>query len=119
MPLQISDVISSKARFKVLKCLEQQFEPISLREVISLTELPIRSVELALKSLVKERILKDYRKKRSHLFQLREDHLLTPSIKSIFQALRNTELEQRAKTYTKEANKALAFAQSAIDLFGK
>lgn len=115
----LSDIFSSKARFRILQCLVAQSTPLPLRQIAGLTNLPVRSVELALRGLTKERLLRSQRNKRNHLFEFRHDHILSKDVQALFSALTQQNIKKRSYDLKSEARKALSFADSALKLFHK
>jgi DNA-binding transcriptional ArsR family regulator len=119
MVIDLADVFSSKSKFKVLKLLIQYREPIPLRTISSLVELPIRSVVLALESLLQQEIVEDMRMNNNRLFRMNQNHLFCDELKNIFSAVEESEIKIRSKSYKNEATRALKFAQSATKFFSE
>ncbi|PIR22718.1 MAG: hypothetical protein COV44_06075 [Deltaproteobacteria bacterium CG11_big_fil_rev_8_21_14_0_20_45_16] len=114
---EIADIFSSRAKFKVLKLLIQYSQPIPLRTVANLLNLPIRSVVVALDALSKQKIVRDSPSKHNRLFQMDQSHPLYEELKNIFAQIEKSEIKIRSITHQPEATKAHKFAQSVNQLF--
>jgi hypothetical protein len=117
MELDFSDVLSSRAKFKVLKLLFQCSAPISLRTITDLTVLPVRSVALALDNLLEQKIIKDSRRDKRRFFQTNHRHPLYEELKNIFVEVERSEIRIKSPQYQREATRAFKFAESANRFF--
>jgi len=112
-----SNLFSSRAKFKVLRLLLQYSQPIPLRTIADLIELPIRSVVLALEDFLKQKLVFDSRKANSRLFQIDRNHPLYGELKDIFAQIEASEIRLQLPRNQREATKAFKFAQSANRFF--
>ena len=74
MAIELSQIFSSQARTRTLETLYYQPQGIPLRHVGYLAELPVFSIECALKKLLKERIVKKKKSGNRTLFSLNKKH---------------------------------------------
>jgi len=117
MAFEFADFFSSKSKFKVLKLLIQYERPIPLRTIANLVHLPIRSVVLALDTLLKQKIVCDSRSDHSRLFQVNRSHHFYEELKNIFSQIENSEIKIKSQATQQEATKAFKFAQSVNQFF--
>lgn len=117
--LDFSTIFSSRAKYLVLRVLSIQSQPIPLRHIAYLTELPVFSVQTALKQLAAERVVNRSRRKRFVLFMLNPMKEGVELIKDFFSMLRKADIEQRAKTYHEKANSVLTFSAEMHEIFSK
>ncbi len=115
----LSPYFSSQAKYKVLEVLSRQVGPIPLRHVAHLTRLPVHSIELALKALVKDRIVRQRRNARYSLFEMNQARSESKTVQALFQFLSDRALEERASSYGKKAVAALRFVIESTDLLRK
>lgn len=119
MKFSYLDFFSSKAKIRALETLSSQVAPIPLRRLEALSETPIRSVVLALRSLEKEKVV--FKKKQKHhtLYALNPTHRDYIPLTSIMRLATEAALQSRAKNYQKKAKLILAFQNSAKSLIGR
>ncbi len=115
--IDLAEIFSSKARTKVLRTLYYQAEPIPLRHVATISDLPVFSIQCALKALVGEKIIKRKKRKKYTLFSLNEDHPCYQFLSKVFHLEMTSCLQADSDQYHKKAKSVLAFAASARRLF--
>lgn len=115
--LDLSKYLSSKARYKILEVLSQQRTALPLRHIAEITDLPVHSVELALKGLVRQRIVRSKREKRFKCFELKSDQPDTVVLRDLFAFLQVKRMERRAQEYNQRAQASLRFVQDAETLW--
>lgn len=113
--LHPSEVFSSRAHYLVLEALESYQVPSSLRNLESLTGLRIRSIQLAVESLEKMRLIE--RHKKCHCWEIQ----LSPKFKKeqlsvILTAARDRALLLRAQKFSRVACQVLKWNQDTISL---
>ena len=113
----ISDILSSSAKLKVLETLNYQTSPCGLREIAYSSELPLRSVELALKSLLKAKIVSRKKLGKYFAFSINKKHLYYPALNKLFVECMKVELSQRALSYSKKAKSSLKFINDTHKMF--
>lgn len=107
------DIFSSKARARILRALYCQTQPIPLRHVALLTDLPVYSVQNALTSLVEEQLLLRTEVAHNVLFELNRVHPLYSILESLFVAEMTAQIQINAATLHHKAQQILAFANAA------
>lgn len=103
-PIDLSLILSSQARFRVLQILSLLKSGLGLRELERSTRLGIRSIQVATQALMKERILK---KDRAGLFHLNEASPATCRLRGLFEYLRGEELQEKGKALSKRAHQVV------------
>jgi len=119
MAVEIADILSSRAKFKVLQVLSAHASFLKLRMIAGLTELPVRSVQLALESLVKTKIIREKFIDHYHLFQFSSQHPFAEALKEFFSNISKIEIQSRSAHYLAAPSRALTFASSSKELFSK
>jgi len=115
----LSQIFSSKARTKILMTLFQQDQPIPLRHVAYLCEIPVYSVQCALKQLTREKIVFRKRDGRHLLFGLNKQNPNYSFLAGIFLFAVNFKVRARAENYSKRASSTLKFISSSREFFKK
>jgi len=110
-PWELSRILSSNARFRVLQVLVPLPEGMGLRELERATHLNIRSVQLATQGLVRERILKKDR--RGH-FRLNSRLPIAVKIKKLFIFLRDEQIRERAQKFSTRAKQVIQLSEEMI-----
>lgn len=94
-------------------------KPSYLREIESMTKLPVRSVQLALADLSKKKIL-TRRKKQHHVFyQFNFEHPDAELFSKIFHLITQDEIEKRSRAYSKIAPELLRWNDELVDTIHK
>ncbi len=117
MPLL--NAISSKTKSKVLRTLYYAQDFVALRQLASLSKLPVFSVQYALKDLSNDNLVLRAKSKNLTLFKLDPRHPYYHPLSELFEADTKMQLQIRAKSYKFEAKRALDFAHSFNQLFRK
>ncbi len=117
--IDFSTIFSSRAKYLVLRVLALHTQPVPLRHVAYLAELPVFSVQVALKQLLKDKLIKRNEKKRFVVFTLNQLHECFVFIRKVFALERETIFEKPTKYDHKHAQSALVFADEMIEFFAK
>lgn len=110
-------IFSSRARSRVLRVLHNQEEPVPLRHVAYLAQMPVFSIQRALQQLVEENLVIQKRKKRFRLFSLNRNHLYHSFLSRLFDVERRCQAEEVQGRYDQRAKGLLDFVASARNLF--
>jgi len=115
----IFTAFSSKAKIQILRTLYFQPEAIPLRHISYLSNLPLYSVQNALKPLLKNKLI--IKKKRNHyvLFQINKNNPLYDLLKKFFIDETTFQIEQEAKNFHQRAVHVLAFAHETHEFFNR
>ena len=117
--LDLSNILSSKARFAALRTLFIVDLPIPLRHVESLSKLAIRSVQVALAGLCHEKVVLKKRKGRYVLFELNKSHADYSTLRKDFFLIQENMIQKRAKYYNQKAHKSLLFTNEMQQLISQ
>jgi DNA-binding transcriptional regulator GbsR (MarR family) len=112
-PLQI---LTSQAQIQVLKTLMLQPDPLRLRPLSTLAQLPVRSVELALKHLIHLKLIQKRKFENFFGYQINSNHQFFPFFRNMFQDEQRFMIQQRSRYYQKLAKTILPF-QSKMHRF--
>lgn len=113
----IFDILTSKAKVIILRTLYYQPHAIPLRHIAYLSDLPIFSVQHAIKSLLDNRIISRRKKGNNVLFELNRKNPFYTTLKQFFIIEINNRIVAEAKLYYQKAQETLAFANAANILF--
>jgi hypothetical protein len=113
----VSRIVSSQARFRVLRRLLQHHHPVGLRELQRYCDLSVRSIQVAVRGLNLEGVLTVNSSGNRLKIKLVEGHPCFPFLKSMFRQLEMEILRHRSKTYHSSAQKSLLFASDFHDFF--
>jgi hypothetical protein len=116
MKLQISDVLSSSAKFRIIHLLFQADMPMHLRNIELMSGLAVRSVQVALKSLLAQKILTKQKQGRRHLYKLNRTAGLYPLLKGTFKAMNKESIRLRAANHQSTAIAAFGMCCELHDL---
>lgn len=111
------DIFSSKSRVKILRTLFFQPQAIPLRHIAYISDLPIFSVQNAVKSLLNDKMITKIVKENYVLFELNKKNSLYTVIEQIFLIEIDNRICMEAKTYYQKAKRALEFASAANIIF--
>ncbi len=117
MKTDISTILSSKAKYRVLRTLFLQKIPIPLRHIGYLSNLYIYSVQQAVKNLLITGLIERKLKGRETLYFLNKNHNIYAVIINLFTSEIENEIKERARNYTLRAKSSLVFANSVHKLF--
>jgi hypothetical protein len=109
-------LFSSAAKFEILGLLCQRSSPLPLRHISYLTGLPIRSTELAVASLCKQKVVRRQKAGRQVLLSFNDQHESALLLCEIF-AVVSKHLMPPQPNLDRKARQVLAFIDSANDLF--
>lgn len=117
--LDIASLFSSRTRFRVLRTLVYQSQPLPLRHIAYLSGSPLFSVQRALKQLVEETILIQKREGCYSLFSLNTHHVSYPFLRQVFDLEMKNQIAFLSENYHKKAKSTLVFSSSARGLLKK
>ena len=103
MDFELSDILSSSSKTKVVEALSFQTEHVSLRHISYLTNLSVYSVEIALKQLLAEKIVERVKRKNKVIFSLNKKYFAYELLLIIFSEVKRFKIAQRAQVYSKRA----------------
>lgn len=109
-PFDLSTILSSRAKFQVLQVLSTVEEGTSLRNIERLTGLAIRSVQIAVKSLVEAGVLEKKQKGRRILIRMNSQHVFFEALRDVFSVLQKHRLQFMANQHSEKAKDVLAFS---------
>lgn len=112
-------LFSSRARFRVLRTLYYQNKPLPLRQVASISQMPVYSIQRALKQMVEEGLLIRKKKKHYRLFLLNKAHDHYPFLAQLFDLERRHSLSLFSNRFHQKARNLLDFVDQANRLFAK
>ena len=113
----IFDIFSSKARVKILRTLYFQPQPIPLRHIAYISDIPVFSVQTAIILLLDEKMLNRTEKGNYVLFELNRDHPLYAVLEQFFIIELQNRIQTESKTYCHKAKLLLEFVNSANIIF--
>jgi DNA-binding transcriptional ArsR family regulator len=114
----LSLLFSSSAKFETLRLLSQRSSPLPLRHIAELTDLPIRSVEIAVSALCKQKVLRRQRVGRRVMVSFNEQHGSASLVQNIFELVnRSSPLSQSNRDA--KAKTILHFIDSTRSLLGQ
>ncbi len=116
--MKLSDVLISRSRTRILEILWRQEQPLSVRRISDLANIPVSAISRVLRQLEREKILSSTRDRNSILFQLNCTHPFYEVWRGIFQLVEDFNLKTRATAY-KTGAYALQFASEAHELYSK
>ena len=106
-------LLSSEARFRVLRVFSLTEGSLGLRELERSTQIAIRSIQVATQALSKDGVLK---KDRQNLFRLNAKHPDGPRLRAMFQYLQKEELKDKANALSTRAQRAVRLCDDVRDL---
>lgn len=112
----VFDIFTSKARGRILRTLYCQHQPIPLRHVSLISDLPVYSVQKALDSLLAENIVCRHEKENNVLFELDRQHPFYPVFEQLFITEMKTRIRMAAEMLHHKARQSLEFANTARTL---
>lgn len=111
------DIFSSKAKIKILRTLYYQECAISLRQIAYISELPVFSIQNALKDLLREKIIKKRKKGNRLMIQINKESEYYNFLKELFCIEEKSRIAAEAKQFDQKAKNVLMFANSANNFF--
>jgi DNA-binding transcriptional ArsR family regulator len=109
----VFDILTSKAKAIILRTLYFQPKAIPLRHIAYLSDLPIFSVQHAIKSLLDNGIVSRKKEGNNVLFELNRGNPLYTTLQQFFIIELNNRIVADAKIYYHKAKAALDFANAA------
>ena len=106
----MSAIFTSKARVKILRTLCFQEQAIPLRHLAYLSDLPVFSVQNALKAFVSEGLIVRTERDNNVLFELNPSDVFYPLMRQIFHLETGYHIRSEAKKYFAKAAQVLQFA---------
>lgn len=93
--LDFSQLFSSRSRIKILEVLYSQSEPMHLREIQALSGLGINPVNISLRMLQQEKLVRSIRKRGITGFLLNKNHPNFQSLSAVFSEMNRLLLIER------------------------
>ena len=115
----LDQIFSSKAKIKVLRVLYYHSEPLLLRHVARIADLPVYSIQRALKQLLDDQIIIKKKKKHYTYYTLNKNHPSYEFIVDIFKLQIEYQGRSRSKLYHDKAKRVLKFSDSSIKMLRK
>jgi len=113
------DLISSDAKLRVLNTLCDYRHDLTLRQIEALTHLAIRSVQVAIESLVDKKIVLLSKKNKRKYYQINSLHPNFTILKKIFELIENDKIEKNSKKFSKKAQSTLLFCTDQFEILRK
>lgn len=110
-----TSIFSSNATFSILIALAEISTPVSFRELIRRSNIGIRSAQLAVEKLLKEKLLSVSRFKNQKLYKLTSNSALD-EIRLIAEHRKNRRLAENAKRYSKNLNNIIKSTDELLSL---
>jgi DNA-binding transcriptional ArsR family regulator len=110
-PSDISAILSSQARFRVLKALWAFGGAMSLRSLEAVTGLAVRSVQVALSGLGSEKVIQSEGRGRSKRYRLDTTSDSAEVLAGIFGLVAMDEIQRRSPRYSKRAKAVLDLSE--------
>lgn len=117
--MKITSILSSKAKFEVLNLLFKDPSPLRIRTLERRTGLAVRSVQVALAYLVKEKVVIRKIQDNNPVYFLNKSHDSYILIKNILKAVELDRVFKRSCSYHSKAKKTFQFVTEAGELFHK
>lgn len=115
----MNTIFASKAKFHILQFLFAYENKSYLREIASMTDIPVRSVQLALNSLARDGILKKSKVKNRTYYEINNSFIHRKIVSDFFSSLTDFEIERRSKKYSNIAPHAINFVSEFYDMIQK
>ena len=115
----ICDIFTSRAVVRVLRTLYLQSEPIPLRHVAHISDLPIFSVQNAVKKLMQNRLISQSKRDNNVLFELNRSHRFYALIGEFFDLETRDRIFHESQGLSDKAQEVLSFASSALKIFAR
>ena len=117
--MEFIDLFESRAQSRLLQVLAQNSESIPFRQLADVSEVPLFSAQLAIKHLLKQKIIVEKRVANLRLIQLNPRTPFYELLREVFKITKEFQIKENAKNYQKRAAKVLDFTQSALDLINQ
>ncbi len=119
MHAPLSELLSSTAKFEVLETLHYQPHPIPLRHIALCCRLPIRSVQVALDHLQRDKLVTRAKGKRWTMFTINRHSKYYPLLQTIFEAAMRFHLKERSNDFNRAAQASLKFNNDVTRLLSQ
>lgn len=113
----LSTLFRGQAHFKVLELLSTRIQPVRLRTLADLSQMYVRSIQLALSFFVKERVVTRARISGRIVYSLNEAHPQYLVLRGLFSFIADASARDLNLDLDKKAQEALLFSESAMKLF--
>ncbi len=113
----IFDIFTSKAKVVVLQTLYFQEQPIPLRHLAEISNLPIYSVQNATCQLLDDELIIKIEEGNNTLFKLNKDHPLYNTLEQIFIIEMKDRIALNANSFEQKARRALEFINTTNVIF--
>jgi hypothetical protein len=114
---ELLEILSSKAKLSVLLVLYRQSLPIPLRHIAHIAEIPVYSVQNALKELLKSGAISKKKSGNYLLICLNREHPIYEILEGLAEAISHYHMKMNSEKFARKAISSLAFSSSAKDLF--
>ena len=111
------EIFSSKAKLSTLLILYRQSIPIPLRHIAHIADIPVYSVQNALRELIKLGVVRKKKSGKYVLLCLNREHPIYEILAILARAISSYDLRSQANKYKKKAISALEFSSSAGEFF--
>lgn len=115
----LASLFSSRAKTKVLRTLSCQSAPLPLRQIASLSDSPLFSVQRVLQQLTDEKIILRKKKGNLVLFALDQIHPAFSLLKQIFDLEMQDRIASSSNDYRQKAKGILDFSCAAQRLLAR
>jgi len=112
----LGDMLSSKARTEIIEVLSRTQTKVGIRRIAWICGLHPRSVEIALKSLVDEKLVLKIPQKRGFAYTWNEDHPETSRLRQLFVHDEHQRLDRRTAPLSSEGKQLCAFLDDGLSL---
>lgn len=109
----LAEIFANKAQVRILMTLASCPSGLSLRLLSRVSKCELRSAQLVVQVLLKQRVLQKSKVSNAIVYRLSEKHEWFSLIKSIAQQEREFMLAKRAKTFAKRAQRQFEFCKEA------
>jgi len=113
----LGDILSSKARTEIIEVLSRTQTKVGIRRIAWMCDLHPRSVEIALKSLVDEKLVLKIPQKRGFAYIWNEDNPETSRLRQLFVVDEHQRLNRRTTQLTSDGAHLCAFLDDGFSLF--
>jgi len=115
----LGKLLGSAARTEVLRVLTCQPGSVGLRHVARIARIHPRSAELALKTLVSEKLVRCKRTATRTLYEMNRGHPDMPILEAVFEAAARAAISKRSSVLQERARAILPFVEEASRMLGR
>ena len=109
----LGDLFSSAAKTEILRALHHQPGPLSLRQLARLADIRVRSAELALDSLVNEKLVGRRRTQNRVFYAMDLSHPSAAVLDAVFDAAALAAIRANRRALDERAKRILPFLRQA------